>query len=75
MTPAALKDLSLREIRQRGADARRLTLPFFSNPFHRSSDLPLEEWVAKCMAWSDGWLHVDAGRTESVHWLMRMRFR
>jgi hypothetical protein len=69
----ALLQLTFDEVRQRGANARRLTLPFFSNPFHRRNDLPFEEWVARCSAWSAGWIQEDAGRTESLKRLLRLR--
>ena len=73
MTHPPLQHLSLDETRQRGADARQMGLPFHSDPFYMSTELDLEEWVAKCSAWSDGWVQKDAGRNSTLQERMHLR--
>ncbi len=74
MTHPALTQLSLDEIRRRGVDARRLGLPFNSNPFYMDLGDDLEAWYAKCSAWADGWAQRDSGRTPPVITLLNGRF-
>lgn len=57
MTHPDLTELSIAEIHHRGRDARRMGLPYFnSNPFAADTSLPLDECVAKSLAWYGGWI-------------------
>lgn len=72
MTHPALAQLDLEEIRARGRDARKLGLSYFSNPFANDPALELEAFMRKGLAWSDGWLREDAGRSaDEIHEQMR----
>lgn len=69
----ALERASLDEIRRRGADARRLGLPFHSNPFYASREIDLGKWFSRFSAWSEGWAEEDAGRDPPPQERMRLR--
>ena len=68
MTHPALASLTIAEIHDRGAHARRLGVPYFgANPFVADNSIrDFEVWAAKASAWWAGWLQEDRGRDESV---------
>jgi hypothetical protein len=72
MTHPTLAALTLDEIRERGASARRMGLPYFgTNPFVADSSIEdLDVWAARAATWWAGWLAEDRGRDVAVQALL-----
>ena len=78
VTHPSLANLTLAEIHERGASARRLRVPYFgANPFVADSSIKdFDTWAEKSAAWWAGWLTEDRGRDAAVQAHVRgPRFR